>query len=322
MLFALQLSTHYYDPMMTKGEYRPPDNLDELRELVGELNRGTAGVRLGPKAIKVLAGLVEAPRETAISSITQLASIYKVNASTLTRLSKSLDYRGFSQLQELFRSHLMADNNFYSGETARLLTDPNDASEAITQLARVTADKASNISSMAENLDPTTLEEVAALLAGAPKIRVQGLRMSYSAACFFSYALGMMRDSVAVLGASGHGIAHGIAQMEPGDLLVAFGSDPYTRSTVDSCRIASERSIRVIALTDSQASPLARYADIVFLTPSGGAFVANSVASAIVLSETLLALVARRLGRRAVTALKERERCIDALGSALPNSLR
>jgi DNA-binding MurR/RpiR family transcriptional regulator len=146
--------------------------------------------------------------------------------------------------------------------------------------------------------------------------------MSDSAAGFFAYALGRMRDSGAVLGASGHGIAHGIAQMEPGDLLVAFGSDPYTRSTVDSCRIASERSIRVIALTDSQASPLARYADIVFLTPSGGAFVANSVASAIVLSETLLALVARRLGRRAVTALKERERCIDALGSALPNSLR
>lgn len=303
--------------MDTKEKQLPPQNLEALRGLVGALSRGTSKVRLGAKALKTVAGLVEAPRETAISSITQLAEIHGVNPSTLTRLSTSLGYQGFSQLQDLFRSHLMAETDFYSGQTDRLLADRDAGPGAISQLARVTADKASNISLMAENLDPTSLEAAAALLAGAPKVRVQGLRMSYSAACFFSYALGMMRDSVAVLGASGHGIAHGIAQMEPGDLLVAFGSTPYTRSTVESCQIASERRIQVVALTDSQASPLTRYADIAFLTPSGGAFVPNSVASAIVLSETLLALVARRLGRRAITALREREQCIEALGSAL-----
>ncbi len=296
-----------------------PKNLDELRSLLSELQSGAGPLRLGSRSFQTLAGLVDAPRQTAVYSISELASAHNVNASTLTRLAKRLGFHGFSDFQGVFRRHIAAGSDFYSRRAGELLRGGVTDSESIALLSKIAQDESANIAAMIDSIDPARLEATVRMIAQGRAIRVHGLRQFHSIACGIAYTLGMIRNDVALLGDPGHGVAHALAQLEAGDVLIVMGSTPYTRATVDACEIAAAHGMRIIALTDSYASPFAKYAEQVFITPTGGVFFGNSTAACLIFAEGLMALVARTLGQHSVQALKRREALIDQLGVAVPS---
>ena len=294
-----------------------PASLEELRRLVATIRQGQAGMQLGARAFGTLAGLVDDPRRAAVYSISQLAATLGVNPSTLTRLAKRLGYAGFSEFQAVFRRHVAEGRDFYSERAGRLLQAEESAARSLSLMTTIAEDEAANISTMIGNLDPDVIEHTAALLARAASVRLHGLRQFYSIACFIAYGLGMIRDDVGMLGDPGHGVAHALAQLDAGDVLVVIGSAPYTRATVEACEIAAAHGLRIVAITDSYASPLATAAEQILITPTGGTFFGNSTAACLILAEGLLAMVARALGAKAVEALKKREKLIEELGIAL-----
>ncbi|WP_440996520.1 MurR/RpiR family transcriptional regulator [Arhodomonas sp. SL1] len=307
--------------MMTRGAQasvenavgrHPPANLEELRELLAEIQAGRPGYRLGRRAVSVLADMVAAPRQAAVYSITELADAFAVHPSTLTRLAKALGYRGFAELQAVFRRHVAQTGHFYSGQVSRLRDVSGRQHQSLDLLSRIAREERGNVQGMLNNLDVASLEGAVALMVAAPRVRVLGLRQSHPLASFFSYALGMLRGDVTTFDAE-HGLAHGLAQMSGEDLLVAIGFAPYTRATVTAAELARREGMAVITVTDSYASPLAAQARHAFVAPAGGLFFSNSMGSALVLIEGLLALVARALGDDALTALERREQLIRAL---------
>lgn len=295
----------------------PPQSLDQLRNLLISMKARQGPTRLGARSFRTLAGLIDSPRQTAVYSISQLASNVGVNASTLTRLAKRLGYNGFADLQSVFRRHVAEERDFYSERAGRLLSSEEVRRESISLMAKVVQEESTNISSMLKNVDAHAIEQAAAHLADAERVRTYGMRQFFSIACFISYSLGMVRGEVAVLGDSGHGVAHALAQLAPGDVVLVLGTSPYTRATVDVCHTAARHGLHIIAITDSSASPLAASAAQTFIAPTRGTFFSNSMAACLILAEGLLALVAQRLGKEAVAALKRRELFIDELGIAL-----
>jgi len=295
----------------------PPQTLEELRDLVSRIQTGQEKLSLGSRTFRTLAQLVDTPRQAAVFSISELAASHGINASTLTRLSKRLGYAGFGDFQGVFRRHVASGDDFYSERAGRIIADGNVGSDGLSTLARIAEDEAANVAAMVDNLDADQLHSTAQTLSSARAIRIQGLRHLYSIACLVSYGLGMIRDDVAVLGTAGHGVAHSLAQMQKGDVLIAFGHAPYTRITVDTCALAMRYGLRIVAITDSFASPLAGPAETVLITPSGGRFFGNSTAACVILVEALLTLTAAELGEDAIRALQKRERVIDELGVAL-----
>lgn len=304
---------------MTQSEHTnsPPNTLETLRDQLALISAGKSHIQMGTRAYHTLAKLLDAPQQSAVHSISQLADLHNVNASTLTRLAKRLGYKGFSEFQWVFRRHLTDDREYYSDRAGKLLEAEEISIESLALMNQVASEESANISNLIKNIDPITLEQSAELLANSLCVRIHGLRQYYSVACFISYGLGMIRDQVAVLGNSGHGMAHALAQLKNDDVLVVLGTSPYTRATVDTCRIATSHGIKVIAITDSYASPLASSAEHIFITPTSGTFFSNSTAACIILAEGLLAMAARKLGESAVKALKHQELLIDELGVAL-----
>lgn len=296
---------------------KPPKSLDALRDLLNAMQAGSHPTRLGRRSLQVLANLVDGPDQAAVSSISQIAEAMAVNPSTLTRLAQRLGYGGFGELQDVFRRHVAGAGHFYSGQAGRLLQGEGRAEDHPHLAQTVVEEELANISGMIKGVNLAALDQAAGLLATAPRVRTHGLRQFYSITCFVSYALGMLRSDVAILGDSQHGIAHGLAQLEEGDVLFVAGSYPYTRGTVAAARIAASRSIPIIALTDSSASPLAVSATHAFLAPTGGSFFSNSMASYLVFAEALLTLVAARLGDTALTALQSREDLLRELNIEL-----
>lgn len=292
-------------------------SLEALRQQLVAIQNGDGEIRLGKRSQRVLAALLENPRQSAVTSISELAERLAVNASTLTRLAQRLGYQGFSQLQAIFRRELTeGGQHFYSDLAARLATDRQQG-EGLARLARLGRQESTNFAELLERLDDGDYNTAVQALVTARRVRVHGQRQFASLAQFVAYGLGMLRADVAELDASRHGAADALAQLDPGDVLLVASCFPYTTSVLKTAEVAARHGIRVIALSDGTSSPLARNAELAFHVPNDSLFFSNSMCAFMLLAQGLLSEVADRLGDQGVAALKQRETLIQELGASL-----
>lgn len=303
-------------PMQTGLQDRdvPPQTLEQLRSLVTQIQTKKTSTRLGGRALRALASIVDTPGHMAMSSISEVAAVAGVNASTLTRLSKRLGYRGFNDFQDVFRNHLHGRNHFYSQRAHELLHGPQGHEQPEAIMARVAREEARNIAATTDAIDAGALQAAAMRLIEARRVRTFGARQMHAVAYFLSYGLGMLRSDVAPLASSEHGVALGLAQLELGDLVVIVSCAPYTRVSVQTARTAADQGMHLIALTDSHASPLTAVADQCFVCQTGGSFFSNSTAALFVVVEALLTVATERMGARSLQELRRREALISEMG--------
>lgn len=294
-----------------------PTNMHQLRDLVVSIKRGDTAISLGTKALTVLGRLVERPEVVAVKTITELARSLDVNASTLSRLARSLGYSGFSEFQRVFRDEVTSrSSRFYSGQAMRLLDDQaSDASSdaylnAVVQLSK---ESVTNIDGCLAQLEVADLRRVAAALAQAGQVRVYGVRQIHAVASLLVYGLGLIRPNVSLLDAPGQGPAESLAHMQKGDVLIVSSVAPYSRSVAQAAEVAHRHGVTVIAITDYRASPLAANAHSAFFVPHQSSFISNSMGAYIVFCESLINLVAKELGPRALVSLERQEQFIEQL---------
>jgi DNA-binding MurR/RpiR family transcriptional regulator len=293
---------------------RTPRAIGDLQELTVSINRETAGISLGSKALEVLSKLVGTPEQTAVRSITELAETLGVNASTLTRLSKKLGFAGFSDFQSVFRQAIAQDDRyFYSRQAGRLLSINPGEEEEIHIFERLALETKANIDGTLTGLDAESLKDAARLLATARRIRIHGVRQFHAFASFFVYGLGMLRSDVALLDAARLGEAEAIAHLDAGDVLVVASCAPYTRSVAEIAEVAKRQGIDILAITDTRSSPLVPPSRQAFFIPHASSFFSNSMGPYIVFCEGLLNLVAHELGDAAIKALARRESLISIM---------
>ncbi|MCE8002673.1 MurR/RpiR family transcriptional regulator [Billgrantia ethanolica] len=301
---------------MTDTTTLPPETLSGLRQRLTDIEAGDADIRLGKRSRHVLALLIEAPQQAAVSTISELAERLGVNASTLSRLAQRLGYEGFSQLQDVFRREVTEGQSFYSDQASRLL-QANGDTQALARLSRLARQESANMASLLERIDPAAFEQTVTLLATAHRVRIHGMRQFHSLALFMAYGLGMLRPDVAPLDAGRQGVADALAQLDPGDVLVVASCFPYTPSVLATAEVATRHGVEVIALTDSESSPLARSARHSFAVSNHSLFYSNSMCAFMLLAQGLLSEVASLLGEAGLAALKHRETMITELGASL-----
>ncbi|HCH32313.1 MAG TPA: hypothetical protein DE045_05200 [Oceanospirillaceae bacterium] len=291
---------------MPNKTIQPAANLQQLREMIAAIAAKQGPIKLGQRSYTVLLALVNNPDTAAHSSINQLAASLEVSASTLTRLATRLGYRGFNALQNVFRQHL-AEPHFYSERAHQAQGQETDV------LLQVAQEEIANIQQMMSQVASDQWQQALELLQNARQIRTFAQRQFYSTATFFSYCLGLLRDGVGVLGDSGHGVPHGLAQLNQQDLVIVFGSHPYSRIAVDCCRQAKAMKIPTMVFTDTHGAPLSNDASCLFTIPTSGSFFSNNTAAWVVLIEAILTAYARRLGPDAIHTLEQREQVFEQM---------
>lgn len=297
--------------------HAPPASLEAMRDLVMAISRNETSISMGAKTLAALGRLVEQPGLAALNTISELAHELDVNASTLSRLARSLGYDSFADFQRIFREAVSSRNGrFYSGQASRLINLPHDPTRATGSLETVTqlfGESIANIESSLDQLTDASLHEATRLLARAGKIRVHGIRQIHAVASALVYGLNLIRPNVALLDAPGKGVAESLSYMDDHDVLIVASIKPYSSIVAQTAAMAAETGIPTIAITDYRTSPLALNASHTFIVPHQSSFISNSIGAYIVLCEALVNLVARHLGKRAVEALERHETFIKRL---------
>ena len=160
------------------------------------------------------------------------------------------------------------------------------------------------------------------MLKRARAVHVAGFRASFPVAYSLVYGYRLFRNSVHLIDGQGGGLEMQLRAIESRDTVVVVSFAPYSRESLVVLETASRIGAHVLALTDSQASPLALGADLSLLFSVGSPSFFPSVAAGVALTEALLEQLVVDAGDAAVHQLDVSESQLVEVGSYLQRPQR
>lgn len=218
----------------------------------------------------------------AVSTVAELAAGADVPPSAVMRFCQVIGFSGFSEMQKLFRD---AYSPKWPDYTTRLtnLQSGADGSPA-RRLAEFIDAGRQSLEQLATSVDEAALTSAVSVLARAGTVHIVGMRRAYPAASYLAYVFEKM--GVPAMLHDGAGRLDHRHALRAGDALIAISFAPYSDETLDLAATAHARDIKIVALTDHFASPLARHAAVVLPVAEVdfGAFRAMSATIALALA--------------------------------------
>lgn len=269
----------------------PPKDFQGLRARIS----GRAS-ELPKRLTQVAAYALEHPDEIAFGTVSSIAGEAQVQPSTLVRFSQAMGYRGFSELQDVFRSRLRGRILDYDERIARLRQHALASSKPNAAFHGFCDASEKSIAALREKLDPAGLDRAVELLAGAQTIYLIGLRRSFPISSYMAYAFGKLGVRSILIDAVGGLAAEQLAFASPADAVLAISFTPYASETLALTQAAAQRRVPVVAITDSPFSPLAQTADPWLEVGEANFEGFRSMAATLTLAMTLTVAVAERRG--------------------------
>ena len=174
------------------------------------------------------------------------------------------------------------------------------------------------IAALAEPAALDRLADAASRLHEARRVYCLGLRSCHAAAWHFHYMLSLLGDKTVMLDDAGGTGLDAIRDAGKADALLVASVEPYARATIEGARYAADRDVPVVALTNSEVSPLAQIAASTILVATSSPSFFHTMTPLLAVAEILAALVAGRGGAKALAALEHTEAQLAAFGVHLP----
>ncbi|RMF74594.1 MAG: MurR/RpiR family transcriptional regulator [Alphaproteobacteria bacterium] len=290
-----------------------PASLAELRRRIADRGSGQSQV------FRLIAEyLLDHAPEAAMASMREIAQRLSVDPSNLVRFAKSFGFSGYNELRQLLQAEVKAsaEPGSFLERAARLQQRTGGRAGTATRLlVDIQAAHEANIAALIRRNQPEVLITCGRMLARARSIHVCGMRSCFAAAFAFAYAARMVRSQVRLMDGLAGTFADSLREIGERDILLVIGMEPYSAASVKAVAYAHERGARIIAVTDSALSPLARGAEVILEFRRDGPQIPGTVAPAVALVEMLAAAMIARGGRRFLETLRASEEQLARFGA-------
>lgn len=271
---------------------RPPTHLKDLQSSIADRYPN-----LSKRLQQVARFLIDRPSEIAFGTVTRISTDAGVHPSTLVRFANAFGYSGFREMQALFRQDLLRESPSYT-DRIRLAReqfgDPGTQSPDQLLGEFIHADTLA-LQALQSHVPAAQLEQAIALLTAAESTYIVGARRSFVPAAYFAYALRHIDRRAHLIDNVGGMHREQAGTISPRDLVLAISFRPYAPETNDAVRIAVERDVPVVAITDSPLSPLASLGTVVFTLPDAEVHGFRSLTPTMCLAQSLAIGLAYRL---------------------------
>ena len=235
----------------------PATTYEELKETIA-----AAYPRLSPQLQRLSRFALEKPHDLALGTVAAVAQANEVQPSSMIRFANALGFDGFSQMQQVFQSHLVERSAPYR-ERIRQMRRGGEGGDAGV-LPRFVGEAIGELQQLEEHVDSARLAAAAKILAGAPQIHVLAQRRAFPVACYLAYALNQLELQAHLLDGLGGMLGEFAHTIRAGDALLVASFRNYTPAVVETALASRARGVSVIAITDSALSPLKPAADVCF----------------------------------------------------------
>lgn len=257
----------------------PPLTLDDLRKTLAQKVQDAS-----PEVARLAEWALDHPQEMAFHSVRALAKRADVNANTVFRLAVALGFSGYDPCRRAFQAALRDRGGMYGSRAQQLRSEADG--DGLTD--RIRASAHANVDALFDGENHARIGQAVDMLMAARRIHTVGVRSCFSLAHYLAYTGRMAFDSFAPPLNEPGGIADAITETGPEDVVIPITFSLYSAEVVRAHDTARARGAKIIAITDSYASPVARDADLVFCLPMAGPQPLPSQGAAFALAEVLV----------------------------------
>lgn len=219
----------------------------------------------------------------------KLGSLVNVSESTVVRFAIELGFEGYPELQhtlqELIRTKLTAIQRIE-------ITNTRIGDADI--LEKVLASDLDKIKSTLDTISRNDFQRAVSAIINARMIYIVGTRSSASLASFLSFYFRLIFSNVTLVQTtSGSELFEQILRMTKDDVIIAITFPRYSKNVVRSVDYAKKIGAHIVALTDSQSSPIAQNSDSLLLAKSDMASFVDSLVAPLSIINALIVAISK-----------------------------
>jgi DNA-binding MurR/RpiR family transcriptional regulator len=216
--------------------------------------------RLSKGQQKVAKYLLEKPREFAIKPANEIGAEAGVSETTVIRFCYAIKLSGFSELQKKIREQLLFQEssleNYYSSKL-QIADEPNFFTQVMER-------DCEHIKQMISLIDEDQMNQMVDQLSKAEGLYITGMGISFSAANWLAFTLGLVKDNVKLVRSDTDDILFTLSRMNSRSVLIAISFHRYLKETIKIAKLAKKQGAIVVGITDSPLSPISEYSDMLF----------------------------------------------------------
>jgi DNA-binding MurR/RpiR family transcriptional regulator len=237
------------------------------------------------------------PNVIALESINAIAAQCGTHPSSLVRFAQNFGYSGFKELQAVFQTRLATAAPGFRERLSALESElsRNEERGNLGYLRQLVVRDIAALQDLLEGVAEEDLATTARLLAKAETIYIAGQLRSEPIASFLRYVLTMLRRRVVLLDPAGGLAQEMAATISDHDVLVAIAFRHYAKEVVAIADVAVGSGTPIVAITDSQLSPLAKDARVLFTVPEDEYTFSRSLAAPMCLVQCIAVATAALL---------------------------
>ena len=242
------------------------------------------------KGQKLIANFILSSYDTAaFLTACKLGKTVNVSESTVVRFAAELGYDGYPSMQKALQE--MIRNKLTSIQRIEVSNDRIGDQDIMSMVMQSDIEK---IRLTLEETDRTSFSRAVEAISSARRVYILGVRSASALANFMSFYFTFIFDNVVHVDTTSISeVFEQVMRIGPDDVLIGLSFPRYSKRTVKAMQYAKKQGATVIAITDSDVSPLANIADVSLFAKSDMASFVDSLVAPLSLVNALIVAVSR-----------------------------
>ncbi|MBQ1237469.1 MAG: MurR/RpiR family transcriptional regulator [Oscillospiraceae bacterium] len=255
------------------------------RDLIHSITQQMSGFSKGQKRIAQY--ILSHYDKAAFMTAAKLGSTVGVSESTVVRFASELGFEGYPQLQRALQE--LIRNRLTSVQRMEVTSDQLGEGDVLHKVLNQDIEK---IRRTLEKASVEVFEQAVDTIVSAKNIYILGVRSASALSGFMSFYFNQIFENVRLVNTTSTSeMFEQIMRIGEGDVFIGITFPRYSKRTVNAARFAKQNGAKVIAITDSNLSPIAEIADQLLLARSDMAsFVDSLVAPLSVINALIVAI--------------------------------
>lgn len=242
------------------------------------------------KGQKLIANyILQSYDKAAFMTASKLGKTVKVSESTVVRFAAELGYDGYPAMQRTLQE--MIRNKLTSIQRIEVADDRMGNHDVLSMVMHSDMEK---LRMTLDQIDRDAFDGAVRDIVGAKRIYLIGVRSAGAISTFLAFYFNLIFDNVThVTAASASEMFEQLLRVGREDVVIGVSFPRYSKRTVKAMEFARDRGAHVIAITDSDASPLAAAAQRLLVAKSDMVSFVDSLVGPLSLVNALIVAIAR-----------------------------
>ena len=230
--------------------------------------------------------------KAAFMTASRLGKKVGVSESTVVRFAAELGYDGYPDMQKSLQK--MIRNQLTSVQRIEVTKDRLGDQDLLSMVLQSDIEK---IRLTLEEIDRDSFDKAVDAIVSARKLYIIGVRSSAAIATFMNFYFNLIFDNVVKVSANtASEVFENLLRVGEGDVVIGISFPRYSSRTIQAMNFARDRGATTIAITDSEASPLAAISRYTLKARSDMASFVDSLVAPLSMVNALLVAVSRKKG--------------------------